>query len=172
MSRIASASSAAAAILLLGAAAAPAEDALPAKMQAALFRKILAYDRKLADRTARVAVVSGDDEAAAGEMTAALKQAGLEATQAKAADLEKPGASFDAVYRMRGAGEAKISAACLRLGILSLAGDAAPAEAGSVSIGLGTREDGRPEIVIHLARVKQEKHEFPAELLRLARVIH
>jgi len=170
MSPIASVSSAAAAVLLLCALPGRADEALPAKLQAALFRKILAYDRKLADRTARVAVLAGGDDGAAEQMAAALRQVGLEAVKVKPAELEKPG--FDALYQMPGASGAKVSALCQRLGLLSLAGEAAPADAGSVSVGLGTRDDGRPEIVIHLARVKQEGHDFSAELLRLARVIH
>jgi hypothetical protein len=148
------------------------DDALPAKMQAALFKKILAYDRKLADRPARVGVFSGSDEDAAAEMVDAFRQVGLQAAKVKAADLDRPAPAFDVLYQMPGSATGRLGGACVRLSLLSLAGEAAPADAGSVSVGLGTRDDGRPEIVIHLARVKQEGHEFPAELLRLARIVH
>jgi hypothetical protein len=172
MSRTASASSAlcAALVVVAGAPARADDAALPAKLQAALFRKILAYDRALAGGQAKVAVVSGGDDGAAGEMVSAFKDAGVDAALVKPGELEK--SASNAVYAMQGAPAGKVSAACAKLKALSLAGEAAGVESGTVAVGLVAGDDGRPEIVVHLARVKQEGHELAAELLKHARVIH
>jgi hypothetical protein len=156
-----------AAILLAGAGARAEESRLHPRVQAVLLKKILAYDRTLEGKTARIAVVGPNPSA----LVEALKSAGLDASAATLAQVEGANPPYSAVFALPGAVNSQLAEACARVKALSFAGEAGPAEDGTVAVGLSALADGRPEIVIHLARSRVEAHSLSAELLRLSRVI-
>jgi hypothetical protein len=157
-----------AAILLAGGVGARAEESrLHPRVQAVLLKKILAYDRTLEGKTARIAVVGHSPSV----LVEALKSVGLDASAATLAQVEEADPPYSAVYALPGALSTRLAEACSRVKALSFAGEAGPAEDGIVAVGLGALADGRPEIVIHLARSRAEAHSLSAELLRLSRVI-
>jgi hypothetical protein len=134
---------------------------IPANMQAALFKKIFAFDKTLASKGgAEIAVIGpGSDE-----IVSAFKDAGL---SVKATGDQIP-AGTTVVYVMPGASSPKAQTASK--GILSISGAASYAEAGKVAVGLGT-EGGKPKILIHMSQLKAEGQELSADLLKLARII-
>jgi hypothetical protein len=130
---------------------------VPANLQAALFKKIFAFDKTLQSKGVNVAVLGGGDE-----IVAAFKDAGVNASAAGSI----PGGAT-VVYV---AGGASVKSQTASKGILSITGDIASVEAGKVAIGIGT-EGGKPKIVINLAQSKAEGQELSADLLKIARVI-
>jgi hypothetical protein len=153
---------------------AQAEAALPANLQASLFAKILNYDKKLSDTPAAergILIVSTEArKAAAVEMQDALRAFNLPAL------LEGPAAAaakstIVAVYVLDKDATKDLQTLGLGRPVLTMSGDVTLAERGLVSVALGVGKNGRPEIVVNLARLRTEGHEFAAELLWLARVI-
>jgi len=137
---------------------------VPANLQAALFKKIFAFDKTLQSKgNVEVVVLSGDGSGDA--MVSAFKDAGVNAKAVKG-DQVPGGASI--VYVMPGVNSPK--QVCAQKGILSISGVAANVETGKVSIGIGT-EGGKPKIIIHLAQLKAEGQELSADLLKIAKVI-
>jgi len=137
---------------------------VPANLQAALFKKIFAFDKTLQSKgNVEVVVLSGDGSGDA--MVSAFKDAGVNAKAVKG-DQVPGGAAV--VYVMPGVSSPK--QVCAQKGILSISGVAANVESGKVSIGIGT-EGGKPKIIIHLAQLKAEGQELSADLLKIAKVI-
>ncbi len=135
------------------------EMAVPANLQAALFKKIFSFNKTLtAKGNVEVAVIG----AGADEVVSAFKSVGL---NAKAAD-QIGGASV--VYVMPGAPAPKAQSASK--GVLSISGVTSYVEDGKVAIGLGV-EGGKPKIIIHMAQLKAEGQELSADLLKIAKVI-
>ncbi|MBI5544334.1 MAG: DUF4154 domain-containing protein [Deltaproteobacteria bacterium] len=143
---------------------------LPTNLQAALLKKIIAYDTSLEGKAVKVLVVGDSSEA--GSLTRALELLGLSASQVAPAKLPKTADPGTVVF-VASSTEAPAGLADLCVGsrLLSVAPGAALAEAGTVSVGLGEKSDGRPEIVIHRSRCHQEGHVFRASLLALARLM-
>ena len=135
------------------------EMAVPANLQAALFKKIFSFNKTLtAKGNVEVAVIgSGADE-----VVSAFKDAGV---NAKAAS-DIGGASV--VYVMPGAASPKAQSAAK--GVLSISGVTSYVENGSVAIGLGV-EGGKPKIIINMAQLKAEGQDLSADLLKIAKVI-
>ena len=165
------AAAATASVLLVAGAARPGEMPVPEKMQGALFKKILLYDRTLEGREdVHVFVVPGADSGAADQVAAALSEAGLRASLAKSAQLGPSLRAGSVVYMMPGALTPALQELCTAHKVLTIAGVPSWAERGEVSIALDSTE-GRPVIVINLRRARTEGHEFSAQLLRLAKVV-
>lgn len=165
------AAAAAASILLAPIVAFSGEMPLPHKLQGALFKKILLYDRTLEGREEiAVSVIPGADAGAAEDLAAALSDAGLRATVTKSAQLGSSLAGGSVVYLMPGALTPALQELCASRKALTIAGIPSWAERGEVSIALDSA-DGKPVIVINLKRARNEGHEFSAQLLRLAKVV-
>jgi len=165
------AAAAAASILLAPVVARSGEMPLPHKLQGALFKKILLYDRTLEGREdVAVSVVPGADGGAADDLAAALSDAGLRATVTRSAQLGSSLAGGSVVYLMPGALTPALQELCASRKALTIAGVPSWAERGEVSIALDSA-DGKPVIVINLKRARNEGHEFSAQLLRLAKVV-
>jgi len=165
------ASGAAGLILLSASAALPQEMPLPRKLQGALFKKILLYDRTLEGRDEiAVHVVPGSDSGAADEMAAALTDAGLRASVTRPGQLAAALESASVVYLMPGALNPGLQELCTSRKALSISGVPSWAEKGSVSISLDSA-DGKPVIVVNVRRARAEGHELSAQLLRLAKVV-
>ena len=133
--------------------------AVPANLQAALFKKIFAFNKTLAAKgNVEVAVIG----AGAEEVISAFKQAGVNAKVAS--DI----GSASVVYVMPGTASPKAQSAAK--GVLSISGIPSNAEEGKVAIGIGV-EGGKPKIIINMAQLKAEGQELSADLLKIAKVI-
>ena len=133
--------------------------AVPANLQAALFKKIFSFDKTLAAKgNVEVAVIGAGGDA----VVSAFKDAGVNAKTAT----EIGGASV--VYIMPGTPSPKAQSASK--GVLSISGVTSNVEEGKVAIGIGV-EGGKPKIIIHMAQLKAEGQELSADLLKIAKVI-
>jgi hypothetical protein len=159
--------------LALTATAAPM--AVPPILQANILKKALHYDRKLEGKlaaTSKIFVFFAADPAQEGEIIQSIQKSGVGAQAAKSAQLAGPGVeNVIAVYVMPGPDLEAVRKLCEQHQILSVSGDPALAESGAVSLALGVKADGKPQIVVNLKRVKQEGHDFNAQFLSLARLI-
>jgi len=135
------------------------EMAVPANLQAALFKKIFSFDKTLAAKgNVEVAVIG----AGADEVVSAFKDAGVNAKAA--ADIG--GASV--VYVMPGTASPKAQSASK--GVLSISRVTSYVAEGKLALGLGV-EGGKPKIIINMAQLKAEGQELSADLLKIAKVI-
>lgn len=137
---------------------------VPINLQAALFKKIFAFDKTLqAKGNPEVIILSGDE--GADDVAAAFKAAGVNAKIIKGS---QPPAGAAVVYVMPGTASPK--QACAQKGVLSISGVTSFAESGKVAIGLGL-EGGKPKIIIHLGQLKAEGQELSADILKIARIV-
>lgn len=140
------------------------EMAVPAKLQAVLFKKIFQFDKTLAAKdNIELAVLSGSGNG--DDMVAFFKETGV---NAKAVSGDQVPAGANVVYIMPGVTSPKQQSAAK--GVLSISGVTSYVEDGKVSIGLGV-EGGKPKIIVHMAQLKAEGQEISADLLKLAKVI-
>jgi hypothetical protein len=159
------------AIAWLSAGSAISEEmAVPADMQASLFKKIFAYDKKLSTTTEIKVVVAFVDSSAGlkDEIVKAFQAAGILVKALKADQLAGNLGDISVIYLTSGG--IPIRSVCQKSQILSITGMSALVENGSAAIGLGSA-DGKPKIIIHLGELKAEGHEVSAKLLQLAKVI-
>jgi len=160
------------AALLVTAPASARAEPVPVKFQAVLFKKIFSYDKALKDSSAKIQIVFSKESAdAASEAARAFTDAGLTTSQVKADQLPKTADASTVFYILGSIVPGGLKELAAKSGALTVSGLTSLAESGEVSIGLGTKADGRPEIVVNLARLKVEGHELRAELLGLARVV-
>lgn len=155
----------------LTAGSAAAEERLAPQVQAAMFKKVLPYERDLEGATIKVLVVSVDDTAEAEGIAAAFSSAGLAATRAKVSALPPSLGSGSVVYVMPGALSPALKEFCARLAVLSISGEPAYVRTADVSIGLAKKADGKPEILVNLTRLKEEGRALSSRLLALATVV-
>ena len=156
--------------LLLPAAALSQRMAVPAAAQPALFDKIFGYDRALGDRGRLQVLIVGSGTPALAELEAGFRQLGIRAEQVAAGAVGArlgPGA---VVYLTVETATPALLEQVARAKALSIAGDPALAEGGRVAVALGDNA-GKPEIVVNLDRLAAEGHDFPAQLLKVARVV-
>ncbi len=142
--------------------------AVPANLQAAIFKKILGFDKTLQSKgKIEVAVVYGD-VAVKDAITEAFKDLGISAVPLKSelASANLNGASV--VYIAPGAAPPR--QLCIREGVLSISGVASLVEKGQVSIGISV-EGGKPKILIHKGQLKSEGHELSEDILEMARIV-
>ena len=146
---------------------------MPLPVQAALFKKIFGYDEALdADANPKILVVYGEEGAEqASAVVRAFRQVGLEASAAKLSAAGANISSVSAVYAMGSAVAAGLRDLCVNHRVLSISGARALAASGEISVAIGRKQDGKPEIVINLSRSRAENHRFSAALLSLARII-
>jgi hypothetical protein len=133
---------------------------LPANLQAALFKKIFAFDKTLESKQIEVVVLGSGDG-----IVAAFKEAGI---SAKAVSGNQLPAGVNVVYVNQGVTATKSQSASK--GVLSISGTVSLVENGQVAIGLSV-EGGKPKIVVNLPQLKAEGHEIAADLLKIAKII-
>jgi TonB family protein len=148
---------------------------VPPEVQADTFAKVFPFDRRLGDLSELQVLVlrpqpPGPWGPALDELERAFNAHGLPTRQVAAEELPDALSPTTVVYLVPESATAGALAAIAAAGALSISGLQAMAEAEQVSVALDAR-DGRPEVVINLARLGQERHEFSAQLLRVARVI-
>lgn len=164
---------------------------VPVQTQAALFAKVLQYDRKLSVRAGGDIVVGILHQSKLRESAAVARDAAAAfATQKTIAalpvsvvtlDLDDPAIAgnlrgslesrkVDVLYvcPLRAFDVASIAKSTSALGVLSLTG--VPKYADALSVGLDMTA-GKPQIVVNLAASRAEGADFASDLLRLARVI-
>jgi hypothetical protein len=135
------------------------EMAVPANLQAALFKKILSFNKTLtAKGNFEVSIIGSGADA----VVSAFKEAGLNAKATS--DI----GSSAVVYIMPGTSSLKSQTSAK--GVLSISGVTSYVENGSVAVGLGV-EGGKPKIIVNMAQLKAEGQELSAELLKIAKVI-
>lgn len=156
----------------LGSLSTAEEMPLPPDLQAALFKKIFEYDRDLVAAENLVVLVThnGDRFEMAEVIVEAFREADISAVSVAAADLSGELAESSVVYVTDGVDVGEVQSLCASRGILSVSGYPALAESGSVAVGIGVHEQ-KPQILVHLERLRIEGHQLAAELLSLARVI-
>ena len=165
-----------AALLALGfllAAPARAGEALPARVQASVFKRIFAYDPVLrAQPRIKVLVLHGRLSAErAAEVVAAFEAEGLAASQS---EVDLPTGALDdatVLYALPDVPQVPFAELASGHRLLTLSGEAEAAEKGRVAVALGRSPGGQPEILVHLTRLAADGHELSARLLRLATVL-
>jgi hypothetical protein len=155
-------------LAVLPLAEARADMPVPAKVQAVLFKKVLTFDKGLAGKDLKVLVVPGDD-GQAGDVIGAFKAAGFDASGGGAGDIGS--ASDTTVIYVMPSAPGAVNEAAAGKHLLTITGDPSKVEGGSCSIGLGLKDDGKPQILINVKRSKQEGREFSLDLLKLAKLI-
>jgi hypothetical protein len=146
-----------------------ATSTVPPEMQAFLFKKLLAYDYVLKG-SIKILVAHANNEPAAKELFDAFKRTGLDVQMAQTQDLEKSVDEINVVYFLPGADTPSSRSLCEERKILSITGTKEAVENGFVSIGLGINE-GKPQIVVNLKRVKAEGHQLSSQLLVVSKVL-
>ncbi|MGE5430415.1 MAG: YfiR family protein [Syntrophomonadaceae bacterium] len=137
---------------------------VPGNLQAALFKKIFAFDKTLRSKgNIEVVVLAGDGSGDA--IVSDFKAAGVNARSVKGNQVPS-GASV--IYLMPGVGSTKQQSA--QKGVLSITGVASYVNDGKAAIGIGI-EGGKPKIIINMGQLKAEGQEVSADLLQIARVI-
>ena len=161
--------------------------------QGEVFKKVLAYDRTFKRaQTIHVFIVGavkGDGEVE--ELAGGFRKVGIQSTiiwENERIELRsndqivvvsgEGGVHTDeswtlkssVVYFLPGIEVAAIKQFCTDAGVLSISGTPSFADAGDVSVSTDP-EAGGSQIVVNLTRMREEKHELSADLLRIARVV-
>lgn len=159
-------------VAVLGATVAHAQAAAPPAVQATTFAKILSFDRALDRSKLRILLIhdlaTGKDQAAV--LQQAFAAAGINAEPVPVGNARTRLEAGVVAYLLPGTTSSLLLDSAAAAHVLTIAGDPALAEQGKVSVGLGMRGD-KPDIVVNLARVATEGHDFAAQLLSFARVI-
>ena len=160
------------ALLLLGSAApalAAEEMPVPAKFQAVLFKRIFAYERVLKTQP-EVRVLLASDSAAANELQREFEALGVGA-HVLAPDEGRVNLDAGTVLFLFPDTPPALREQALKRKVLCISGYPALVLEGKASIGVDKKADGKPQILVHLRRLKAEGHELSSDVLRLARVV-
>jgi TonB family protein len=159
-------------LTLMAPAAAWARMAVAPAAQPALFDKIFGYDRALGDRSRlQVLLVGGEGDAAdLAQLETGFRQLGIRAEQVAAAAVGERLGPGVVVYLTAETATPAMLDQLAAARVLSIGGDPALAESGRAAVALGDNA-GKPEIVVNLDRVATEGHDFPAQMLKVARVV-
>ncbi len=146
--------------------------ALPARIQAVLFKKIFHYDRTFARAPVSVLVAHPRGELEqAQELVKAFGDVGITASAVDVDEVGKQLRQGIALYVWPGVSTAPFKELAAKSKVLTISGSDALARAGDVGIAVAPRADGKPEILVNLARVKEEGHELSSDLLRVATIL-
>jgi hypothetical protein len=142
-------------------------------VQAAILKKVLAYDRALSTRrNVKFLLVGAEaNPGVADELSDAFKEMGIPADRARSDELTRKVDDATVVYMMTVIGANAVKRTCRERSVLSVSGFPGFAERGDVSVAIGLREDGKPQIIVNVGQLKSEGHELSAELLSLSRIV-
>lgn len=162
-------------------------DALPAKNQALLLLRILAYDHNIANRVdnkkVTILVISKtDSDSAAADMTSVLKEI-AKSTKLSGNSIQVSRVTFDeksfdlskvkaaAIYVAPGLGDniAAITGGSQKNKMLSFTGSPEFVTSG-VSVGFGN-DSGKPVIWVNIPAAKSEGADLDVALLRVAKIV-
>jgi hypothetical protein len=152
---------------------AAAQASLPAELQGVMLAKILRYDRQFAAKVKdRVLVVyHRADDPACRTVSMALTAGGAATSEATLEGLASVPSDALALYACAGVAVDQVAKAAEKSSLLTLTGTPGLVTSGTFTLGLEVGEDGRPQVVINMSRMKKEGHMISSELLALARVI-
>ncbi len=153
----------------LPALAAESEMPVPAKFQAVLFKRIFAYERTLKTKP-QVRVLLGSDSSAASELQREFEAVGVGA-HLMASDEARVKLAPDTVLFLFPDTPASLRELALKSKVLCISGYPSLVLGGQASVGVDKKPDGKPQILVHLRRLKAEGHELSSDVLRLARVV-
>lgn len=154
--------------------ASAADAEVPLQVQAVFFKKIISFDQTLEGTADPKVVVLHADDAGADDVDAVLKAfraARLNVSSAKASAAATSLNGVSVVYLLGSVASPSLKELCIKQQVLSMSGSAAHAVSGQVGIALGTKTDGKPEIIVNVEVVKSQGHRLSSSLLNLARVI-
>jgi hypothetical protein len=145
---------------------------VPINLQVEIIKRIFSYDKVVANQAKPVVFVVHQDEGPvkADEVVEAFEVVGLVSIAVRLDDLSSQIQTPSAVYVVPGVEHSTVRRYCAEKRALSISGVPELAESGSVAVSIG-EEDSRPQIIVHMKRLRDEGHSFSAQLLRLARVI-
>lgn len=159
-------------VLLAGVARPAPESPVPLGIQAAIVKKLVAYDRALDGRPDLLVLVvhEASSLAQAEEAVRAFEQVGMKVEPCAAATA--PSRLGDATIAfLVSPPSAAVQEAATKAGALTVSIDPGLAARGVVSVGLRRKADGRTEILINLNRARAERHDFSSYLLTIASII-
>lgn len=142
---------------------------VPAKMQAALFKKIFLFDKTIKDQSDIKIYIVFDEKSKneKSEISKAFAEEGIKSEAFTKAQFTANASECLVVYI---AGNLIVSPDIFTENkILSLSGNQDLVKKGDVSIGLAL-ENGKPKILINKNQLINEKHEVSSQLLKLAEV--
>ena len=145
---------------------------IPANLQAAMFQKILAFDKTLAE-TEELTILMVYSEKAPKVMEELKSEFEKMKINVATVELEKLSTKIEgvsALYVLPNVKTDAIKKLCIEKSILSISGVPELAEEGEVSVALGIEND-KPKIIVNLEQVKAEGHQLSADLLKLAKII-
>ncbi len=162
-------------MLLLGGAAGAAAQPMPVppKLQMAIFKKVFQYDRTLAGKgPVQVLVVhDGDVGEQLHDVLSSFEFAQIAASPVHYSQLAQRIDGASVLYVLPGVPASAYMDRCVEKAVLSISGHPSLVQRGSVSIAVGLRGDGKPEVIVHRGRLKAEQHDVSAELLKVARIL-
>jgi hypothetical protein len=156
-------------VLLLPRSALSSQELSPEAF-ATILKKILAYDKALSGSPRIDLAYEKDYPGQAQELAKALEKIGLSSSLVPLAELSSPQRA-PVVVVLAPAMPARVHDYLARERVLSVSFQVGQAERGEVSVALGLRPDGKPEIVVNLKQLQNEGHSFSSGLLGLSRVI-
>lgn len=145
---------------------------VPLDLQAALFKKIFGYDRTLKNRGELLVMVvyTGSESEVTRSVVKAFRDTGVASQSVAAGDLPGHIADVAVVYVGPGVPPEAVAELCASHGVLTVSGIPELALRGEVAIGIGIA-DQKPQILVHLRRLKTEGHDLAWGLLEVATVV-
>jgi hypothetical protein len=149
-----------------------ADEELPPRLQAALFRKIFLYETDLGRGPPDVLILAGRlSSGRAQEMVQAFSEAGVEASAAEPGGRLPTINQRTVIYAFPDVPKAELRRLATSARALTISGDPEMALSGRVSVALRRKADGHPEILVNLPVLQADGRELSASLLKLATVI-
>lgn len=154
-------------------AAVPA--AVPPALQAALFRKVIAYDETIASSgrldSTRIVIVALARTSTTLDLLAAFKALGVQGEEVAPGAFEQMPLAATVVYVARGAYSPLLGERCEQNQVLTISGDTDLVRQGAVAVGLYLDASGRPKILVHAGRLEATGHKLQPSLMALAEVV-
>jgi len=148
---------------------------IPFPLQAMLFKKILTYDKRFGVEglaAANIVVIARPALAKEAEALAnAFAEVGLKARHVTPDALARDFGDAAILYFLDDVDHERLGNLAISNKAVTIEGGRTFVERGRVSIGLGKKADGRPEILIHRSRLEQEGHELSSKVLSLATIV-
>lgn len=147
---------------------------VPLPLQAVLIRKALVFVRTLPPESKekpKVLIIYDKPTNSVKELENAMKNTAITTEAIATAQLDGIATDARVVYLMPGVRPEAVRELARARRWLSVSGDAALAEAGDVSVGIGMTDGDRPQIIVNLRRAAIEQHDFEARFLDLVKVV-
>ncbi len=146
---------------------------VPLELQAAILTKVLAYDQTLEQRGGGrlVLIVQAGKTAEAEVLARAFANVGTQTKVVTVAELDAAAAGAAAIYVWPDVPATEAARLAQKHGLLTMTGQPALVANGTLAVGLDLNEARRPQIIVHMARLKTEGHQLAAAVLRLAKRI-